>query len=100
MTLTATPDAGVAQPGSYTAAVEVNSNTPYAAPTIGVAMAVSPPPSRGKLQGTVTGVSCAGVSTGVPATVRVNLSLPYGGTPCGRTSRAGTRTGCPRGGTR
>jgi subtilisin family serine protease/N-acetylneuraminic acid mutarotase len=80
VTLTATPEAGVTQPGTYTAAVAVKSDTPYAAPTVGVEMSVSPPPSWGKLQGTVTGVSCAGVSTGVPATVRVNLaSLPYGG---------------------
>ncbi|WP_213453760.1 S8 family serine peptidase [Rhizomonospora bruguierae] len=80
VTLTATPDAGIEQPGTYTASVAVRSDTPYRTPAIGVTMVVSPPPSWGKIQGTVTGVSCNGVIVPVPAAVRVNLaSVPYGG---------------------
>ena len=36
-------------------------------------MNVSPPNNWGKIQGTVTGVTCGGQTVGVPATIRLNL---------------------------
>ena len=74
VTLAATPEAGVLQPGVYEAKLGIQSDTPYAVPDVSVEMHVSPPPSWGKIQGTVTGVTCNGVTVGVPATVRVNLA--------------------------
>ncbi len=37
-------------------------------------MNVSPPNNWGKIQGTVTGVTCGGQTVGVPATIRLNLA--------------------------
>ncbi|NJP31489.1 S8 family serine peptidase [Micromonospora thermarum] len=87
VTLTATAAAGVAQPGRYAGELAFAADVPYAVPPVNVEMNVSPPASWGKLQGTVTGVTCGGVTVGVPATVRVNL---VGGTS-GHTLTADTR---------
>ncbi|WP_239098493.1 S8 family serine peptidase [Micromonospora qiuiae] len=71
--LTATAEAGVAQPGRYAGELAVVSDTPYAVTPVSVEMNVSPPANWGKIQGTVTGTTCGGVTVGIPATVRVNL---------------------------
>lgn len=56
-------DAGaVSQPGTYSAAVLVRSDTPYGPQTVGVSMQVDPPASWTKVMGTVTGTACDGTS--------------------------------------
>jgi N-acetylneuraminic acid mutarotase len=73
VTLAATPDAGVAQPGTYTAQLGVKSNTPYPVAPIEVTMTVQPPKDWGKLTGVVTGIDCQGASAALRgATVQVN----------------------------
>ncbi|MFY1634458.1 S8 family serine peptidase [Solwaraspora sp. WMMB335] len=73
VTLSATAEAGVDQPGRYTATLGVSSDTPYPVGTVAVQMNVSPPASWAKVQGTVSGRSCAGVEVGVAgATIRLN----------------------------
>lgn len=74
VTLTATAEAGVEQPGRYSGELAFTADTPNSVPPVQVEMNVSPPKSWGKLQGTVTGVTCGGETAGVPATVRVNAS--------------------------
>ncbi|MER5453758.1 S8 family serine peptidase [Micromonospora sp. NPDC002389] len=73
VTLTATAAAGLRQPGRYDAELAVASDTPYPVTPVSVEMNVSPPSSWGKIQGTVTGTTCGGVTVPVAATVRVNL---------------------------
>ncbi len=73
VTLTATAAAGVDQPGRYGGELAVVSDTPYPVSPVSVEMNVSPPASWGKIQGTVTGTTCGGVTVGIPAIVRVNL---------------------------
>jgi subtilisin family serine protease len=73
LTLSATADAGVLQPGTYTADLALVSNSPYPVPSVSVEMNVSPPGSWGKLQGTVIGRTCGGDEVPLRATVRVNL---------------------------
>jgi N-acetylneuraminic acid mutarotase len=58
VTLTATPADGVPQPGTYSAQILVNANTPQTLDPIGVTMNVTPPKGWGKLQGTVKGTDC------------------------------------------
>ncbi|TDC79864.1 peptidase S8 [Micromonospora sp. KC606] len=72
VTLTASAEAGVLQPGAYSGELGVRADSPYPLPTVTVTMNVSPPPSWGKVQGTVTGRTCGGATVGIPATVRVN----------------------------
>jgi hypothetical protein len=72
-TLDATPEAGVAQPGTYTAQLGVKSNTPYPVEPIEVTMTVQPPKDWGKLTGLVTGINCQDASAALRgATVQVN----------------------------
>jgi hypothetical protein len=71
VTLTATPEAGVAQPGAYSAEFGVRTDTPYQVPAIGVEMNVSPPKDWGKVQGTILGQPCTGDPVPLAATVRV-----------------------------
>lgn len=71
--ITVTMDANVAQPGTYTAAIPVAEDTPYSVPAVDVTMNVTPPPTWGKLTGTVTGVSCDG-QTSPLADATVHLS--------------------------
>ncbi|WP_370516938.1 S8 family serine peptidase [Micromonospora sp. HM134] len=73
VTLTATAAAGVLQPGAYSGELGITSDTPYPVSAVGVEMNVSPPNNWGKIQGTVTGVTCGGQTVGVPATIRLNL---------------------------
>jgi hypothetical protein len=72
VSMTATPATGVAQPGAYRAALGLRSDTPYPVPSVGVEMNVLPPASWGKIQGTVTGRTCAGDPVSIRATVRLN----------------------------
>jgi N-acetylneuraminic acid mutarotase len=44
----------ITQPGLYTAAIAVGSDTPYAIPAVPVSMTVNPPKTWGKIAGTVT----------------------------------------------
>jgi carboxypeptidase family protein/Kelch motif protein len=67
--LTATTADGVTQPGTYTAQILVNADTPQTISPIGVTMNVTPPKSWGKLQGTVTGTDCNNVTKGLSAVV-------------------------------
>ena len=60
VTLTATAAAGVDQPGTYSGELGITSDTPYPVSSVAVEMNVSPPTSWGKIQGTVTGVTCGG----------------------------------------
>jgi hypothetical protein len=48
----------VDQPGTYTARVIAYSSTPYDEPRARVSLKVTPPPSWGRITGTVTGVTC------------------------------------------
>ncbi|MEU5913534.1 S8 family serine peptidase [Micromonospora sp. NPDC047527] len=73
VTLRATAATEVAQPGTYSGELGIASNTPYPVAAVPVTMHVSPPANWGRIQGTVTGVTCGGAIVGVPATVRVNL---------------------------
>lgn len=58
----------ITQPGTYSASLSVSTNTPYSVPAVQVTMTVKPPPTWGKITGTVTGPS--GAIAG--ATVQVN----------------------------
>ena len=60
VTLKATTDVGVTQPGTYTAQIAINANTPQTLNPIGVTMNVTPPKGWGKIAGTVTGTECNG----------------------------------------
>nr|WP_305788668.1 S8 family serine peptidase [Actinoplanes lichenis] len=76
-TVKVTLNATVAQPGVFTAQLGLRTNSPYAVPAVDVEMNVSPPASWGKVQGTVTGVSCSGTETPLKATVRLNGTTSY-----------------------
>jgi len=58
VTLKATTDAGVKQPGTYAAQLAINANTPQTLNPINVTMNVTPPKDWGKIAGTVTGTDC------------------------------------------
>ncbi len=73
VSLTATAEAGVDQPGAYRAELGLNSDTPYPVSTVAVEMNVSPPNGWGKIQGTVLGISCGGAQSPLKATVRASL---------------------------
>jgi hypothetical protein len=60
VTFTATPEKEVTQPGTYTAQIAVNSNTPSKVDPINVVMNVTPPKNWGKIAGVVTGQACNG----------------------------------------
>jgi hypothetical protein len=56
VTLTLDPSvASITQPGTYTASLVLNSGTPYPTSPVDVTMTVKPPPTWGKITGTVTG---------------------------------------------
>ena len=57
---------GVSQPGAYSAAVLVRSDTPYGQQTVGVTMKVNPPASWTKVMGTVTATACDGSTAPLP----------------------------------
>ena len=58
--VTVTMTANVDQPGTYSGAVSIKENTPYAVQPVTVTMTAQQPKTWGKLMGTVTGTSCAG----------------------------------------
>ncbi|RKR85979.1 subtilisin family serine protease [Micromonospora pisi] len=74
LTLTATAETGIDQPGAYHTDLVLRSDTPYAVPAVNVELNVSAPNGWGKIQGTVTGLSCDGRRVPVKATVRLNLA--------------------------
>jgi hypothetical protein len=92
ITATVTMNAGdpsVTQPGTYTAQVNVESNTPYQL-SIPVTMTVTPPPSWGEVTGTVTDAS-----TGTPvsgATVQICTRYDTTTGNCGAGSQTHTLT--------
>jgi hypothetical protein len=63
ITVTVTMTADVTQPGAYTAAIPIAEDTPYTVPAVDVTMDVTPPPTWGKITGTVQGIGCDGAST-------------------------------------
>ena len=66
-------DPQVAQPGDYTAAVGVKSNTPGRVDPVAVTMHVTAPKAWGKLAGTVSGRACGGQVAGLGgATLQVD----------------------------
>jgi N-acetylneuraminic acid mutarotase len=73
VTITLTLAAQVAQPGAYTAAVTIAEDTPYSVAPVDVTMNVTPPPTWGKLTGTVHATSCQGVTAPL-AEATVHLS--------------------------
>ncbi|RZT79467.1 subtilisin family serine protease [Micromonospora violae] len=74
VTVTAAPEAGISQPGTYRAEFGLLTDTPYPVPAVDVAVGVSVPADWGKIQGTVTGESCAGQRLPLAASVRLNLA--------------------------
>lgn len=56
----------VSQPGTYSAAALVRSDTPYGPQAVGVTMQVDPPASWTKVMGTITGTTCDGTSAPLP----------------------------------
>lgn len=73
VTVTATAEAGVLQPGRYTAQLGIQAATPYSVPSVNVTMNVSPPPNWGKIQGTVLGQGCTGSPVAIQAFIRIQL---------------------------
>lgn len=71
--VTVTLDAtDVSQPGAYAAKITFTTDTPYVVAPVDVTMNVTPPKSWGKIMGTVTGASCAGVVALAGATVQID----------------------------
>jgi hypothetical protein len=65
--------ANITQPGTYTAALVIAPDTPYATPNVPVSMKVNPPKTWGKITGTV-----AGPSGPIPgATVQINTKAGH-----------------------
>lgn len=66
-------DPSIAQPGVYTAAVTVTTDTPYSVPNVAVTLTVTPPATWGKIAGTVTTIGKTGAAVPVPgATVELD----------------------------
>ena len=72
VTLTATPADQVTQPGTYTAQIGFEQDTPYAVPAENVTMNVTPPKSWGKVAGTVTGLDCSNKTVPIKGAVFVS----------------------------
>ena len=73
VTITIGLDAQVAQPGTYTAQIGIAEDTPYSVAPVDVSMNVTPPPTWGKITGTVHATSCDGTTTPL-AEATVHLS--------------------------
>jgi N-acetylneuraminic acid mutarotase len=66
-------DSAIAQPGVYTAAITLRTDTPYSVPRVAVNMKVKPPTTWGKVAGRVTTIDRSGASVPVPgATVELD----------------------------
>jgi len=74
VTLSATTEAGVLQPGDYTADLLLRADSPYPVDSVHVIMHVLPPSNWGKITGKVQGQSCAGNIAGIPAQLQINLT--------------------------
>lgn len=73
VTARVTMDADVAQPGVYTAGVQIGEDVPGSVAPVAVTMTVTPPAAWGKLTGTVSGSPCVGAGAPLPgATVQVD----------------------------
>ncbi|WP_127353859.1 carboxypeptidase regulatory-like domain-containing protein [Actinacidiphila soli] len=75
ITATLNANAGITQPGTYTAQLTISAKTPYTVAPIPVTFTVNPPKTWGKITGTVTGAGCTaapGPLTG--ATVQIDTS--------------------------
>lgn len=71
--VTVTMDPKVAQPGKYTAGINISSNAPDPVAAVKAIMVVKPPKSWGKLSGVVKGKACPGGAKPLAdATVRAN----------------------------
>ncbi|WP_444546003.1 S8 family serine peptidase [Virgisporangium aliadipatigenens] len=73
VTLTATPEAGIDQPGDYTAQLGFRAQQTGAAPTVDVKLHVLPPDNYGKVTGKVTGLQCSGSTVPLPAQLQFTL---------------------------
>ena len=63
----------VSQPGTYTAGLAIEQNTPYQVPQVGISMKALPPVTWGEIAGKVTGLACHGPATPLAgATVQIN----------------------------
>jgi carboxypeptidase family protein/Kelch motif protein len=74
-TVTLTLDAAVSeitQPGVFTAALALTTDTPYSLPKVPVTMTVAPPTTWGKISGTVLGATSGGTTAISGATVQIN----------------------------
>ena len=60
VTLSATTDAGVTQPGTLTAGIALTTNTPQTFDPVPVTVNVTPPNGWGKLAGALSGTDCSG----------------------------------------
>ncbi|WP_157562697.1 S8 family serine peptidase [Micromonospora chokoriensis] len=74
VTVNATAEAGIAQPGAYRGEFGFKADTPYPVSNVGVNVGVTAPADWGKIQGTVTGLTCAGQRLPLAASVRLNLA--------------------------
>nr|WP_255672940.1 S8 family serine peptidase [Glycomyces amatae] len=71
----ATEEAGVDQPGTYSALLTVNVVSPHPSPTVSVSMVVVPKVEEGKLLGTVSAETCDGTTAaleGAQVQIRVD----------------------------
>ncbi|MFI7604368.1 S8 family serine peptidase [Micromonospora sp. NPDC049366] len=80
VTVTATPEVGISQPGTYRAEFGLLTDTPYPVSNVDVTVGVAAPADWGKIQGTVTGQTCAGQRLPLAANVRLNLAGTGGDT--------------------
>ncbi|HEY3611688.1 MAG TPA: carboxypeptidase regulatory-like domain-containing protein [Pseudonocardiaceae bacterium] len=65
--------AAVNQPGAYTAGLAIAAPTPYPVPAIPVTLTVKPPPTWGKITGTIAGAVCHGSTVPIPgATLQID----------------------------
>ncbi len=73
VTVTVGTDASaIAQPGTYSAQLVLDHNTPYGTPLVGVTMTVAPPKSWGRITGTVSGAGCTATSPLPGAVVEID----------------------------
>lgn len=76
ITVTVTLDSSAVeqdQPGTHTAAIRIGHNTPYPVDPVAVSMTVKAPLTWGKVEGTVTSVSCSGAEAPLAnAIVQIN----------------------------
>jgi N-acetylneuraminic acid mutarotase len=70
--------ATVTQPGTYSATLDAQGDTPYGDVPVGVTMTVLPPPTWGEITGTVRGAACGAAAKPLPE-ASVQLSWAAGG---------------------